>query len=182
MSDSLCGAARRPDPLNVALVRQLFLLHESALRGYLYRRVRSGTDAQELAQEVYLRLLQVPDVRAVRNPQAYLYTIAANLLKEHRRKQLRRGFAVAPDDPAVEEQLSETRCAAEELDRQRRLQRLGEVIGQLSPKCQAVVALHFWQGLSYDEVAARIGISPHMVKKYVSQALAHCRRRMSALR
>jgi RNA polymerase sigma factor (sigma-70 family) len=157
-------------------------LYQSALRAYLNKRMRSRLDAEELAQEVYLRLLRVPDLKAVRNPEAYLFTIAGNLLKEHGSKQLRRGLAVQPDDPAVEAQLSELRCPAEELDRQRRVLRLATVLQELSPKCRAVVALHFWQGLSYEEVAARLGCSPHNVKKYVCQALAHCRRRMSGCR
>jgi DNA-directed RNA polymerase specialized sigma24 family protein len=43
------------------------------------------------------------------------------------------------------------------------------------------VALRFWQGQSYDEIAQRLDISANMVKKYLSQALVHCRRRMQRL-
>jgi len=35
--------------------------------------------------------------------------------------------------------------------------------------------------MSYQEVALQLGVSTHMVKKYLSQALAHCRRRMARL-
>jgi DNA-directed RNA polymerase specialized sigma24 family protein len=36
--------------------------------------------------------------------------------------------------------------------------------------------------LSYEEIAQKLGISVNMVKKYLVQALAHCRRRMSSLK
>jgi RNA polymerase sigma-70 factor (ECF subfamily) len=41
--------------------------------------------------------------------------------------------------------------------------------------------MQYWQGLSYEEIALRLGVSTHMVKKYLSQAMAHCRRRMKRL-
>ena len=37
-------------------------------------------------------------------------------------------------------------------------------------------------GLRYEEIALRLGVSTNMVKKYLSQALVHCRRRMARLR
>jgi DNA-directed RNA polymerase specialized sigma24 family protein len=36
-------------------------------------------------------------------------------------------------------------------------------------------------GLSYRAIAAHLGVSPQMAKKYVAQALGHCRRRMARL-
>jgi DNA-directed RNA polymerase specialized sigma24 family protein len=43
------------------------------------------------------------------------------------------------------------------------------------------VVLQYWHGLSYEEIGLRLGVSTNMVKKYLSQALVHCRRRMSRL-
>jgi len=55
------------------------------------------------------------------------------------------------------------------------------VLQQLSPKCRAAVMLQYWHGMSYEEIAMQLGVSTNMVKKYLSQALAHCRRRMARL-
>src|SRR6516162_9434040 len=46
------------------------------------------SDATELVQEVYARMLQAKDPEAIRNPAAYLYQVAANLAREHRLRQL----------------------------------------------------------------------------------------------
>jgi len=58
------------------LVERLFAEHAGALQAFLYRRVRRHPDAAELAQEVYVRMLRVADMGAIRNPEAYLYTVA----------------------------------------------------------------------------------------------------------
>ena len=163
------------------LVERLFAEHGRALQAFLYRRVRQHPDAAELAQEVYLRMLRVADMTAIRNPEAYLYTVASNLAKEHARQERQGGAALDVDDPLVQEQLAELPAFGSQLDAAERVKRLREVLQQLPPKCQAAVVLQYWQGLSYEEIAQRLGISTHMVKKYLSQALVHCRRRMARL-
>jgi RNA polymerase sigma-70 factor (ECF subfamily) len=164
-----------------SLVGRLFAQHGGALQAFLYRRVRRETDAAELAQEVYVRMLKVPDMTTVRNPEAYLYAIASNLAKEHAHRAPRESSVLDIDDPVVQEQLAELPAFGGELDRERRIERLREVLSQLSPKCRAAVEMQYWHGLSYEEIAGRLGVSPHMVKKYLTQALVHCRRRMARM-
>ena len=162
-------------------VERLFTEHLGSLQAFLYRRVRRQPVAAELAQEVYVRMLRVPDIGAVRNPEAYLYTVASNLAKEHARHERQEGAAIDVDDPFVQELLAELPVFVGQLDAQQRVARLREVLQQLPPKCRAAVVLQYWHGLRYEEIAQRLGISTHMVKKYLSQALAHCRRRMALL-
>ena len=164
-----------------ALVKQLFAAHRGALQAFFYRRVRQRADASDLAQEVYLRMLRVKDLSTIRSPEAYLFTIAANLAQEHNVKSRASGRSLDINDDAVQEQLAELPSFGQECDAEARGQRLQEVLLELPAKCQAAVALHYWRGLSYAEVGTQLGISSHMVKKYVQRALAHCRRRMARL-
>jgi RNA polymerase sigma factor (sigma-70 family) len=164
-----------------ALVERLFSEHGSALRAFFTRRIRRQPDSADLAQEVYLRMLRVPDVEAVRNPEAYLFTVASNLAREYAVLQRRERGALDVEEPAIQDQLAVLPSFGGELDAERRRARLREVLGQLPPKCHAAVVLQYWHGLSYEEIAQRLGVSTHMVKKYLSQALAHCRRRMARL-
>jgi len=164
-----------------SLVGRLFAEQGSALQAFLRRRVRRQADAAELAQEVYVRMLRVADMTTIRNPEAYLYTVATNLAREHARQQPSDSRLLDVDDPLLQEQLAELPAFGGQIDTEQRIERLREVLGQLPPKCHAAVVLQYWHGLSYEEIAQRLGVSTHMVKKYLSQALVHCRRRMARL-
>ena len=164
-----------------SLIDRLFTEQRAALQGFLYRRVHKLQEASELAQEVYVRMLRAPGIESLRSPEAYLYAVARNLAKEHAQRERRAAVHLDIDDPLVVEQLAELPGIAGELDTAQRVKRLYEVLQQLSPKCRAAVELQYWHGLRYEEIAMRLGISTNMVKKYLSQALAHCRRRMRRL-
>jgi RNA polymerase sigma factor (sigma-70 family) len=152
------------------------------LRSLLRRRVRESDDVSDLVQEVYLRLLRMPKDAEVSNPEAYVFTMVANLAREHAILTSRFADAVPYDAPEIESDLSFLSGVEDDLDRQVRLARLHAVLEELSPKCRAAVVMHYRDGLSYAEVGARIGVSSNMVKKYVVQALAHFRKRMGRLR
>jgi len=164
-----------------SLVERLFVEHGGALQAFIYRRVRRYPDAAELAQEVYVRMLRVPDMTRIRNPEGYLFAVASNLAKEHVRREPHYSKVLDIDDPLVQEQLTELPAFGGQLDREQRVKRLREVLRQLSPKCRAAVELQYWHGLTYAEIAERLGVSTNMVRKYLSQALIHCRTRMTRL-
>jgi RNA polymerase sigma factor (sigma-70 family) len=161
------------------LVERLYAEHYDALRTFFYRRIRARYDAADLAQEVYVRMLQRSDTEGIRNPEAYLYTVASNLVKEHAVLDLRQANAVDVDDASVQELLGELPTLDGQLDTNRRMLRLRTVLEQLSPKCRAVVILRYQYELSYQEIAERLGVSSNMVKKYLAHALGHCQCRMA---
>ena len=164
-----------------SLVERLFAEHRGALQMFFRRRIRSKADAPDMAQEVYLRMLRISDQTTIRNPVLYLYTVANNLVKEHAVLDRRQASGIDIEEVATHEQLETLPAFDGELDAAQRVARLRVVLKQLRPKCQAAVELRFTHGLSYREIALRLGVSPQMAKKYVTQALGHCRRRMARL-
>ncbi len=56
----------------------------------------------------------------------------------------------------------------------RRLQ-LSRALNNLPPRCKAVLLMQHREGMTYKEIASRLGVSTHMVKKYVVRALKLCR-------
>ena len=176
----LCVAVAVADP-KPSLVERLFAEHRGALQTFFQRRIRSKADAPDLAQEVYVRMLRISDQEAIRNPVHYLYTVANNLVKEHAVLDRRQASGIDIDEAPAHEQLETLPAFDGDLDARQRVARLGVVLKQLRPKCRAAVVLRFTHELTYREIAIHLGVSPQMAKKYVTQALAHCRRRMARL-
>jgi len=152
-----------------------FLQFRAGLQRFLMRRLHDAHDAQDLAQETYLRLLRVERGDLVRNPQAYLYRIASNLVYEFRLRE--RQEAVTFDSLALEhaaEHPQELR-PDEATERIMSEEQLQAVLMQLSPIYRAILLLRKHEGQSYPQIAATLGISVHTVKKYLARAVAQCR-------
>jgi RNA polymerase sigma-70 factor (ECF subfamily) len=162
-------------------VERLVAEQYGTLLAFFRRRSRLAADAADLAQEVYLRMLRVNNPESIRNPQAYLFTVANNLAIEQGALNGRRANAVPVDEASAEPQLHALVAFDDDIDLQRRVARLSAVLMQLPPKCQQVVSLQYQQGLNHEQVAERLGVSTHMVKKYLAQALVLCRKRMRRL-
>ena len=163
-------------------VERLFAQHRVALQAFFHRRIKTKHDAADMVQEVYLRILRVKDDDAIRNPEGYLYTVASNLVYEHSVLDQRLATAVELDRPSIENELARPSGFEELFDTDKQVARLREVLAQLPPKCRATVHMKYQHGLSYQEIADRLELSPHMVQKYLGTALAHCRRRMARMR
>ena len=167
-----------PDP-RPSLIERLYAEHRAALHSFFRRRIRNQAHAADLAQEVYLRMLRVHDPSTIRNPAVYLFTVASNLVKEQATLDQRRAGMDLKETPP--EEASTPLSLDGELDLRQRVDRLERVLGQLSPKCRAAVVLRFTHDLSYREIAAHIGVSTQMAKKYVARGLEQCQRRLAGL-
>ena len=157
----------------------LFDRYQPGLVAFLGRRVRRAADVPDLAQEVYLRFLRADRAELIRNPEAYLYTIAVNLIREQAVLEQRWKHTVDPGESSAEPALIDFRTPEEDVDQAARLSRLEGLIEALPPKFQAVLILQYRDGLTYEQIAHRLEVSTHTVKKYVVQGLALCRKRLS---
>ena len=166
-----------PDQHSQALTEGLVASHGDQLRRFLLARVRNVADVADISQEVYLRLLRVPNADSIRSPEAYLFTVARHVLQQHALKipalpsaelerVLQTQASCAHSDPALEA------VAAQCLDR------LQETLEKLSPKARAVFLLSRRDGLSLDVIALKVGCSKPMVKKYLMKALLQFRQRL----
>ena len=160
-------------------VEKLFAEQRRALQAYIYRRIRTKSDAPDLAQEVYLRLLRVSDTEAIRNPQLYLYTVASNLLKEHAVLEQRQANRLGFEETSVQQRLGELPSLDCQLEAGEIAGRLEAALEQLPKRWRTALILQHRYGLTYQEIADRLGVSSNMVKKYLAQGLGHCRRYMA---
>jgi RNA polymerase sigma-70 factor (ECF subfamily) len=150
--------------------------HGTVLRGFFVRR-GANHEAEDLVQETYLRLLRAHERQAgtIANPEAYLFTVALNLAREQAARRRRSPL------PIDELENLTTLLAAEEsvedaAERAQRRQRLQALLGILPERTRAVLVMQYRDGLSYKQIAERLNVSPHMVKKHVVRGLSVCRR------
>src|SRR5262249_16046085 len=132
-----------------ALVERLILEHGNALLRYVRRCVRKPADAADLAQEVFLRMLRVPDIEGIRDPQAYLYTVAHNVIRERVLQDRRTGNAVDVDDPSVQALLGEPPVVELAIDRERSAKKLHQIMMELPPAHRASLLLQA-RGMTYE--------------------------------
>jgi len=168
--------AASPDPPAASFAEAAFRSHRAALQRFLMRRLHHNENAQDLAQEVYLRLLRVEDRHLIRHPLAFLYRLALNVVFEFRLRKQRDPVSFDSDaaeeleqhmqDSDVTPDSSQQLCTEEELRR---------LLAPLPPTVRGVLVLRKRDGMSNQEIANELGISIHTVKKYLCQAVAHCR-------
>ena len=164
-------------------VSELFREHNRVLVGYLRSRLGSEQEAKEVAQEAYVRVLQLHEPGAPGLLRAYLFKTAANLAVDrlrHRRVRQR-----SEEQPQLFDELNPTRGElddpAEQLLAREQADQLLRFLQELPIKCQQVMNLHRFEGTSQRDVAVHLGISERMVRRYVTYAMVYCRLRLDGM-
>jgi RNA polymerase sigma-70 factor (ECF subfamily) len=153
----------------------LYREHYGPVAGYVYRRVGDVHVAEDLVAEVFLTV-----VRSLRRYQhrgvpfrAWLYRIATNTVNRWARRRRRQ---------AVHELLQPSRAAVARGDANPRKEPDAGVARMamlaLPPRYQSVLALHYFEGLSVDEVAATLDCRIGTVKSRLSRARQALRDRL----
>lgn len=144
------------------------------LTRFMERRVRVRADAQDVAQEVYLRLLRTSQTDLIEEPQAYLYRMATNLAAEWHM----RACESKPHSSAELEALLETRTPEVRFDEEQDQARLRAALGGLDVMPRAVIFLKLREGMTNEEIASHLGITRRMVKRHLVNAYEELRARL----
>lgn len=169
-TDALLGVAL--EFRDEAAFEALFLAHYNGVYRVLFRIVGSQQEAEDLAQETFLRLYrhQFPEGRE-HNVPAWLYRVATNLafnaLRGWQRRERRQADAAhqalamneSPPDPA------EVTLQRDEREAVRR------VLASLPPR-QARLLLLRHAGLTYHELAGALDVAPGSVGTLLARAMA----------
>lgn len=151
----------------------LYSDHHGWLQGWLRKKVGCGFDAADLAHDTFLRVLTAPRLDEIREPRAFLITVAHGLMVNFlRRRDLERAYLDAlAAQPEILGSSPEERAIIVEA-----LVEIDTMLKGLAPKVRQAFLLSQLQGLRYAEIAARLDVSVSMIKKYMLQAITHCMR------
>ena len=162
-------------------VADLAASHGDQLRRFLVARARNVADVPDIVQEVFLRMLRIPNIESIRSPEAYLFTVAQHVVQQHTLRQ-------TATPPSVElTQMLDIPSASPEADPVLATdaaqcgEQLQGAMEELAPKVRAAFLLHRRDGLSLDEIGLRLGLSRSMVKKNLMKALLHFRQRLQQI-
>ena len=147
--------------------------HEAALRAWLRARFPTLTDADDLVQESYARLLRVRETGSIACARAFLFVTARNLaLNQLRHLRLERPEGLAELDASGV--LNDGAAIPESVAHAEDLQLLIQAIQSLPSRCRQIVTLRKIYGRSQKEVAQQLGISEHTVEAQGAIALHKC--------
>ena len=141
-----------------------------ALRRFFTKR-GGGGDAEDLVQEVFLRLQARAAGDAVENAERYLFRIANNVLVDRHRHEASHGLTyVDPLEAAfdVVDEVSPERA----LMAKQTLGQLSIALRELPPRTREAFIFHRFEEMTYPVIAKRMGISVTGVEKLIKRALA----------
>ncbi|MES1199972.1 MAG: sigma-70 family RNA polymerase sigma factor [Pseudomonadota bacterium] len=168
-------AGPRSEAVSVELLEQRF---RSPLLAYFRRRVNVAEDAEDLVQEAFLRLAKPGRLEDIDNVDAYVFQVAANLVRERVRKRAVRG---SDSEIEIDEKFSDPQVfsPARILEGKETVARVMAALRELPERTRTIFVLQRFEGLTYHEVADRLGLSTSAIEKNMSRAISHLSKRMS---
>jgi RNA polymerase sigma factor (sigma-70 family) len=157
-----------------ARLSQWFEAWRSAMRRWLSSRSSiQPADLDDVAQEVFLRLIRYSDDTLVEYPQSYLFRIATNVVNEwHERARNK-----LPHDEAGLEALQEEPHREPENFTERTLvdTQVRLAVDRLPPRQRKVLLLHINDDLTYKQIAEKLNLSPRIVRRDIANAYMQLR-------
>lgn len=179
-ADARAADARAAEARSAA-ISDLSRQYRLPLLRFFEKRIQDGCPAEieDLTQEVFLRLASSPGLDSVERMEAYLFTAAANLLRDRQRRRITRSTgAHEPYDEAVHggsiDLPGPERIA---LDAQY-IDRLVDALRELPERTRTVFVLYHLENLPHAEIARRLGIAVRTIEKHVFRANAHLMHRI----
>lgn len=154
--------------------------YRPALIAFFLRRVHNHSEAEDLTQEVFIRIAG-SSRSAMRHPDAYIFQVAANLLRDRgRREQVRADHAAGARlvEGAGVDVLDPFRVAAA----REMLGQLVSALDELPERTRRIFLLFRYEQIDRRTIAESFGISLSAVEKHVYRAMAHLIERTGALK
>ncbi|MGI8570296.1 MAG: RNA polymerase sigma factor [Methylocella sp.] len=156
-----------------AVLAGLFHAHAHELHAFARRRA-GRQEAEDIVQDTSLRLLQRGAAATLEHPRANLFRIAAHLAVDLARKtKIRSRYAC--ENVELDHLSGNTGSPEAASEGAWELRRLQAALAELPPLCRAAFLLNRIDGLTYAEIAERLGLSVRTIDRYMVRAWIHVR-------
>jgi RNA polymerase sigma-70 factor (ECF subfamily) len=139
---------------------------------YLSHKRAMPVDAEDLRNDIYIRVLECADNQRPTNPKAFLFSTARNLLIDIARRNRVVAIDLLEDLDVLNVLIDEASPERHASGRQQ-LQRLSTYFDRMPAKCREVVWLRRIEGLPQKEVAQRLGVTEATVEKHVHRGMRY---------
>jgi len=152
-------------------VLTLYSDHHNWLQSWLLAKLGNRFDAADLAQDVFVRLLNRQQSIQPKQPRAFLSTIARGLVIDHwRRRELENTWLeILASLPEEEAPSPETQLLFLET-----LNTIDQVLDSLKPPIRQAFLLAQLEGFTCPQIAQKLGVSLATVERYIAKALRRC--------
>ena len=152
--------------------KHLFDRHFEGIRNYIYYRTGDMDLAEDLVQDVFLKLWERRDSVKRETIKSYLYTIAHNMIiNQAKRQQLMYNFINSSKVMPAEHETPDFLMEKNEFH-----DYLNQVLASIPEPDRVVFLMNRIEQLKYLEIAERLGLSVKAVEKRMSKALDIIRR------
>lgn len=155
----------------------LYSAERGRLRRLIHRLVGNRTTADDLVQQAFEKLLHARSGSSIENCPAYLTCTARNLAFNHLRNEARRS-EVAVSDANLSATADEGPSPETSAIYRCELRWVLSAVAALPPRRREAFILNKFEGMSYDEIAARLGVSRNTVITHIVLALTDLNRRI----
>lgn len=165
-------------------VGQMYWAARDQLIRFLLLRTGSRAEAEDIAQNAYLRLLSKADVLTDANLRSLLFITARNLSLDFQRQSKRTRCIVDELDgqDGIADRVASTVPEAERsMIAREHVEIIGALVAELPPKCRYAFVAYKFEERGYRDIASEMGVSESMVRKYVIRAVSHCTKRFEEL-
>lgn len=164
-------------------VERLFRDHNEALVRFLTLRLHSRHEAREVAQEAYVRLLQLDNPDVASFLRAYLFRIAGNLAIDRLRRRATESrfesrFQESDLFPGLPERPPNPESVV--MERQR-VEQIKGFLDELPQSVREAFLMFRTQDMDQESIAQRLGVTDRMVRNHITRALLYCRLRLDGL-
>ena len=152
------------------------------LMGYFVSRVSSRDEAEDLTQEVFVRLIGLASLNEIDRAEAFVFRIASNLLRDRSRRARRWRWQVKTpiETDTIDEfvkVLVEDRGPERVLVGRETLTEVLRALDELGDRTRDIFLLFRLEGMKQQEIAVLHGIARSTVEKHVMKAVQHLARR-----
>jgi len=152
-----------------------FFDSRESLSAMLMARLNNKNDVEDILQDIFLRIDNIPHHSTISNPRAYLWRMATNAAVDRERENQKRCRIFKTDTTALERSPNASATPEDHAQVRSCIQEMQRVLRELNPTCRRAYLLSRRDGLDYKEIASIMGVSPHMVKKHMVHALGALR-------